>query len=136
MTTTQIPIFDTREGGQAVSVVPVALVAAPADDMQLGLRPARGVAIPAGQPARPAEFDRMVLLVENTGGSPLTVTVTAGDLPVKAGQSDRVYTVVAGATAVLPPLDTSRHRRQDGSVRLTSSEATGTIAAVTAGGRW
>lgn len=103
--------------------------------------PDAGLADPAGTTADatnghnvPAvgQSQRVVLRVANSAGASKNVTVKAGNNPPaqRAGLSDKVVAVGAGATVWIGPLSSDRFIQTDGSVNVDlESGLTGTITA-------
>ncbi|MEV1006124.1 hypothetical protein [Streptomyces sp. NPDC049881] len=117
MATTQLTYTNLVPNGGIAQPAGTTLVAAPTNDMQLAN-------------ARP---ELTVLRVTNTGGSPLTLTVKAGDYPpaLAAGQGDLAVTVAADTgVQLIGPFESGRVIQADGSMRIESSATTGTIAAL------
>lgn len=76
--------------------------------------------------------DRCYLRVKNTDDdTALTVAVLAGDNPPaqRAGVGALSVTVAFGATKWIGPLDPARFLQDDGSINVTFTPASGTIAA-------
>lgn len=116
MATTQIPYAQLVPNGSLAEPAGTALVAAPADNMQI----ANSFA------------ELTVLRVDNTGGSALTLTVKAGDYPpaLAAGQGDLAVSVPASGVAYVGPFESGRFVQSDGSMLVEASATTGTITAL------
>lgn len=115
MATTQLTYTDLPANSGVVNPTGTTLVAAPTNDMQL---------------AR-AEPEKTVLRVTNTDDdTALTITVKAGDYPpaLAAGQGDLTVSVAFGTTHYIGPFESGRFLQSDGSLMVTSSTTTGTIA--------
>ncbi|MEU6944289.1 hypothetical protein ABZ957_03440 [Streptomyces sp. NPDC046316] len=117
MATTQLTYTDLPPNSGVVNPTGTTLVAAPTNDMQLAN-------------ARP---ELTVLRVTNTDDdTALTITVKAGDNPpaLAAGQGDLAVSVAFGTTHYIGPFESGRFVQSDGSMMITSSTTTGTIAAL------
>lgn len=116
MATTQIPYSDLVPNGSLTEPAGTALVAAPADDMQI----ANSFA------------ELTVLRVDNSGGATLTLTVKAGDYPpaIAAGLGDLAVSVPASGVVYVGPFESGRFVQSDGSMLIEASAATGTITAL------
>jgi hypothetical protein len=115
MATTQLSYTDLPANSGVVNPTGTTLVATPTNDMQL---------------AR-AEPEKTVLRVTNTDDdTALTITVKAGDYPpaIAAGQGDLTVSVAFGTTHYIGPFESGRFMQSDGSLMVTSSTTTGTIA--------
>ncbi|WP_030322842.1 MULTISPECIES: hypothetical protein [Streptomyces] len=117
MATTQLTYTNLPPNSGVVNPTGTTLVAAPTNDMQLAN------AFP----------ELTVLRVTNTDDdTALTITVKAGDNPpaVAAGQGDLAVSVAFGTTHYIGPFESGRFVQSDGSLMITSSTTTGTIAAL------
>lgn len=117
MATTQLSYTNLTANGGVADPTGTTLVAAPTNDMQL----------------KDAFPELTVLRVKNTdGASALTITVKAGDYPpaLAAGQGDLAVSVAFGTTRYIGPFESGRFVQSDGSLMITSSTTTGTIAAL------
>lgn len=117
MATTQLTYTNLVTNTGTEDPTGTTLVAAPTNDMQL-----------AG-----AEPERTILRVKNTDDdTALTIIVKAGDYPpaLASGQGDLSVSVAFGKTEYIGPLESGRFVQSDGSLMITSSTTTGTIAAL------
>lgn len=115
MATTQLTYTSLPPNSGVVNPTGTTLVAAPTHDMQLAN----------------AEPEKTVLRVlNNDDDTALTITVKAGDHPpaLAAGQGDLAVVVAFGTTHFIGPFESGRFIQSDGSLMITSSTATGTIA--------
>jgi hypothetical protein len=115
MATTQLSYTALPPNSGVVNPTGTTLVAAPTNDMQLAN----------------AEAEKTVLRVTNTDDdTALTITVKAGDHPpaLAAGQGDLAVSVAFGTTHYIGPFESGRFIQSDGSLMITSSTTTGTIA--------
>jgi hypothetical protein len=77
------------------------------------------------------ESSRVILIVNNTAAANLVVSVLAGDKPPaeRAGLGALVTANIAqNATRVLGPFEAARYIQDDGSLNVTFTPASGTIA--------
>ncbi len=75
--------------------------------------------------------DRVIFVVNNTAAANLVATVLAGDNPpaFRAGLGALSSGNIAqNGTTILGPLDTARHIQNDGTIGVTFTPASGTIA--------
>ncbi|MDX2667398.1 hypothetical protein [Streptomyces stelliscabiei] len=115
MATTQLSYTNLPPNSGVVNPTGTTLVAAPTNDMQLAN----------------AEPEKTVLRVlNNDDDTALTITVKAGDHPpaLAAGQGDLAVVVAFGTTHFIGPFESGRFIQSDGSLMITSSTTTGTIA--------
>lgn len=117
MATTQLSYTDLPPNSGVVNPAGTTLVAAPTNDMQL----------------KAAKPELTIFRVSNTDDdTALTFTVKAGDTPpaIAAGQGDVAVTVAFGTTHYVGPFESGRFLQSDGSLMVTSSTTTGTVAAL------
>lgn len=80
-----------------------------------------------------ADTEKTVLVISNTAASAHIVIVKAGVFPVavSSGQGDLSLSIAAGATGYFGPFESSRFKRNDGSVWLDFETGhTGTVTAL------
>ncbi|MGW2044644.1 hypothetical protein ACWCPF_05605 [Streptomyces sp. NPDC001858] len=117
MATTQLSYTNLPPNSGVVNPTGTTLVAAPTNDMQLA-----------------NAFPELTILrvLNNDDDTALTITVKAGDHPpaLAAGQGDLTVSVAFGTTHFIGPFESGRFVQSDGSMMITSSTTTGTIAAL------
>lgn len=115
MATTQLTYTNLPPNSGVVNPTGTTLVAAPTDDMRLA------AAVPELTVLR---------VLNNDDDTALTITVKAGDNPpaLAAGQGDLAVSVAFGTTHFIGPFESGRFLQSDGSLMITSSTTTGTIA--------
>jgi hypothetical protein len=115
MATTQLTYTNLPPNSGVVNPTGTTLVAAPTNDMQL---------------ANAVPEQTVLRVLNNDDDTALTLTVKAGDSPpaLAAGQGDLAVTVAFGTTHFIGPFESGRFIQSDGSMMITSSTTTGTIA--------
>lgn len=117
MATTQLTYTNLTPNGGVENPTGTTLVAAPTNDMQLAH----------------ADPEKTILRVANTDDdTALTIVVKAGAYPpaLASGLGDLSVSVAFGKTEFIGPFESGRFLQADGSLKITSSTTTGTIAAL------
>ncbi|MEU9865491.1 hypothetical protein AB0D99_31945 [Streptomyces sp. NPDC047971] len=115
MATTALTYTNLPPNSGVANPTGTTLVAAPTNDMRI---------------ANAVPELTILRVLNNDDDTALTITVKAGDNPpaLAAGQGDLAVSVAFGTTHFIGPFESGRFLQNDGSLMITSSTTTGTIA--------